>query len=364
MDKRTGLLRLLYLLLLLGAPAAALDCGQLHKGFCQGEPSQFGAGFASPAGHGGFGGDPACSVSRTPVVFVRGNGDSALGWDAPPVAVPGFPPPPNSLYDELRARGYQPCELFGVTFLSEDQQDTPERNYHRIEHYDVVADFIEAVLAHTGAAQVDIVSHSLGVTTALAALDYRGLWGHVRRFVNIAGGIRGLDACRATGHFNPWFSTCYDQTSAWEFGFAPDDYTFWWFFQSDNDWTGDGPASLRRAPQRQPQVRFYTLHAGDNDEVHCNSVSLGSCARGALFEPAANVQAQLDVGAGSTAADRDWDWSDGFSTNLAGGDRDGVGHFRARSNTGSIVFRMLSSDCRGAECAGDYGYGPVRVEGE
>jgi pimeloyl-ACP methyl ester carboxylesterase len=346
--------------LLAVAPATAreLDCGTHQGFFCHGAAGQYGGSFTSKVGHGGFGGADDCVPQRTPVVFFHGNGDAAPGWDSPPAPLRGFEPPPRSVYDELRAHGYQACELYGVTYLSESERKSPERNYHRIDDYDTLVGFIGAVKAHTGQSKVDVVAHSLGVTLALAALDYHGEWGSVRRFVNIAGGLRGLDTCYKAGWRNPFAPTCYKARGEHEFGFYPDG-TYWWFYRIDNRFTGAGPDGLRRAPERQPQVAFYTLHAGAHDQVHCGRGSLRSCADGALFAPAPNVRAQLNIGTGTTAGQLDWDWSDGLPSNLAGGDRDGIGHFHARANAGALVRQMLTSECRDADCASGYRYGPV-----
>src|SRR5690606_16986966 len=105
---------------------------------------------------------------------------------SPPAPVPGFERAPRSVYEELRAHGYRPCELYGVTYLDEDERENPDRNYHRVDDYDTLVAFIRAVRTHTGHALVDVVAHSLGVTLAIAVLDHHGEWGSVRRFVNIA----------------------------------------------------------------------------------------------------------------------------------------------------------------------------------
>ncbi len=46
-------------------------------------------------------------------------------------------------------------------------------------------------------------------------------------------------------------------------------------------------------------------------------------------------------------------------TNMGGGDTDGVGHFKAKNNTGTIIYKMLSTTCTGTGCANSYYYGPV-----
>ncbi|HEY8100400.1 MAG TPA: hypothetical protein VIF82_06570, partial [Burkholderiaceae bacterium] len=73
-----------------------------------------------------------------------------------------------------------------------------------------------------------------------------------------------------------------------------------------------------------------------------------------------NVKAQLNVGAGSNTQQVDWDWSDGMPWNVFGGDTNGVGHFHARSNTGTILVNMLNTTCTGTGCAAGYSYGPVK----
>ncbi len=103
-----------------------------------------------------------------------------------------------SVYQEFKARGYNDCELFGITYLSPGEQRSPAGNYHNPRKYDMLIAFIEAVKIYTGKDRVDIVAHSLGVSMALAALTYEDNlhrkgkgWAGVRRVVNIAGGVRG-----------------------------------------------------------------------------------------------------------------------------------------------------------------------------
>ena len=49
----------------------------------------------------------------------------------------------------------------------------------------------------------------------------------------------------------------------------------------------------------------------------------------------------------------------GVPFNLKGGDVDGVGHFKAKNNTGEIIYRMLTSDCTDLDCKGSYAGGPA-----
>ena len=357
------------------APAAvaasaqgALHCGVYAFPYCKGDASQFASNFRPGTGFGGFGGGVGCTPRRTPVVFVHGNADSALGWDAEVVAVPGHAKPARSVYDSFIAAGYQPCELYGVTYLTKAEQAEPKRNYHEPKKYRIVLRFIDAVKQHTGAPQVDIVAHSLGVSMTLAALTWQdtqrkndAAWRGVRRFVNIAGGVRGLGACAAAGPANPMVGTCGAENvlDAYVFGFYPDSGVP---MLGRNRWTAaSGERSLRTMPARHAPVRFYTVHAGAHDQVHCSTLQhAAACTQGALFEAAPNVMAQLNVGAGATAGKADFNFADRSAFVSAGGDADGVGHFKARNQTGAMLTTMLTTDCRALACKGGYNSGPAQ----
>src|SRR3954466_4181756 len=112
--------------LLCPTPAKALECGAFTFPKCSGEDVQFDGGFDPKVGHGGFGGG-ACRATKTPVVFIHGNGDRAINWASPVVGtVQGHVPPTRSVYDEFKHQGYNDCELFGITYLSGAGQETPQ----------------------------------------------------------------------------------------------------------------------------------------------------------------------------------------------------------------------------------------------
>lgn len=343
--------------LLLPGRAQALDCGSNNGFTCTGTASQYAGGFSPGVGSGGFGGASGCTATRTPVVFIPGNGDSAISFDMPPGAVGGYTTPTYSMYDELKSRGYKDCELFGVTYLSSSERGSPQYNYHSPSKYQILKTFIDAVKAYTGRSQVDIVAHSMGSSMALAMIKYYGYQGSVRRFVNIGGGLRGLNTCYSTGYQSPYAPTC----NAEAYVYPYDYYTFGYYpstgvaFYGYNRWTGSGSGSLRTLPSTYTSIAFYTITAGAYDQVHCFTTSYsGGCDSGALFNATTNVKAQVDIGFGSSAYAYDWDWADGSPFNAGGGDTsNGVGHFRSKTNAGRIVYNMLATTCT-TGCASGY----------
>lgn len=352
------------------APPAGLDCGNFEFPQCEGPDNQFHPSFLeafpeiTSRVEGGFGGEANCTPRRTPVVFVHGNADRAVNWDSDITGPVGErPAPPHSVYDEFRAAGYSGCELFGLTYLTESERQRPESNFHEPGNYAEILDFVDAVRVFSRSDKVNIVAHSFGASMSMAALTWDAEtragagWNRVERLVNIAGGIRGLGSCRAVGYANPVVTTCGSQNlvDQYTFGFHPDGPG-----PANNDWTGDqSPHSLRSMPTLHPEVAFFTISAGAHDQVHCTADdTIEECAQGALFEPADNVRAQIDVGAGTPAAATS-DEANGGSANTAGGDLDGVGHIKARNNTGRILVEMLGTACRQGECARTYEFGPA-----
>lgn len=337
----------------------AVTCGSFDGRVCNGAAYQYAGGFNPAVGEsGGFGGAYNCTVTHTPVIFIHGNGDNATSWDAPTFQVSGYAKPPLSVYQQFKAAGYQDCELFGVTYLDATERAAPQNNYHQESKYAILENFIRKVKAYTGKSQVDLVTHSLGVSMSMATLTYYGDWGSVRRFVNIAGGLHGLDTCLYTGYANPYATTCGSQ-NWWDsniFGLFPDSWS-----PGINAWTGDSDVNaLSNSAIQHLATSFYTLYAGSNDEIMCTTTSdYANCYKSPLLNASSNIKAQLNVGAGSKANQIDWSWSDYSMFKLMGGDSDGVGHFHSKSNTGKIILNMLNSNCTGAACAGGYAYGPV-----
>jgi len=141
----------------------------------------------------GFG--AAGPVRRTPVIFLHGNNDTPFPTTCNPF---------GRIHDfaQLFAdHGYSPSELWGLGYQG-DQCDLIEHPTNRsgVEHSTVanvpdLRSFIEAVLEYTGASQVDVVAHSLGVTLTREWLRQDRAYHLVRRFVAIDGPNHGIVNC-------------------------------------------------------------------------------------------------------------------------------------------------------------------------
>jgi hypothetical protein len=129
--------------LTVSTPAQALECGVANGSRCA-STTQYAGGFSPGVGFGGFGGG-TCTATKTPVVFVHGNADNAISWDGATSQVPGYIKPPRTVYEELRARGYNDCELFGITWLSSSEQGDSgaAHNYHKPAKYQILKTFID-----------------------------------------------------------------------------------------------------------------------------------------------------------------------------------------------------------------------------
>jgi len=276
-----------------------------------GPANQFAGGFnPGNAGLGGFGGGN-CVATRTPVVFVHGNSVNATFFARPSSS--GAP----SVYDTLKAAGYNDCELFGITYLSPAEQANRQLNYHTSAKAARIRDFIQAVKAYTGKSKVDLVAHSMGVTVAIHGITFGNLWGSIGTFINVSGGLKGLSTCLAVGFANPAFPTCGSQNlfDSNTFGFWPDGAA-----GASNPRTGTSASvGFRREPERRPAVRFFTISGGRSDEI----VGGDQCK----FNPAPALQAQLDVD---------------------------VDHLSSFSNTGAIIATMLGTSCTGTACCAGY----------
>ena len=173
----------------------------------------------------GFG--AAGPVTRTPVIFIHGNNDTP------------FPTACNPFYGRMQAfaqffadSGYSTSELWGIGYegdqcdLAVQADPTPPSGQTRrssIAHTNAanVPDlrrFVAAVLKFTGAREVDIVAHSLGVTIAREWIRQDDAARKVRRVVAIDGPNHGIINCSpnalnywqapAAGGFTPDSEVC------------------------------------------------------------------------------------------------------------------------------------------------------------
>lgn len=162
---------------------------------------------------GGFGGERAGAPLRhDPVIFVHGNHSDAVDWFV--------------VADQFKAAGYSDQELWAISYngLGGQYAGAPiicpcppsPRAVEYMARPDVapliaaggqyaanqvnVGDlraFIEAVRAYTGAEQVQLVGHSLGVTVIRQTMfEYPELYRRVSAVVSIAGGNHGTSLCR------------------------------------------------------------------------------------------------------------------------------------------------------------------------
>ena len=164
----------------------------------------------------GFG--AAGPITHTPVIFLHGNNDTPFPTACNPYGNM------QALAQYLADHGYSTSELWGLGYQG-DQCDLLADPTHRsrIAHTNAanVPDlrrFVRAVLAFTGAKQVDIVGHSLGVTLAREWMRQDEAQPIVRRLVAIDGPNHGIINCSpdpanywqapAAGGFTPSSDIC------------------------------------------------------------------------------------------------------------------------------------------------------------
>ncbi|HEY0191375.1 MAG TPA: hypothetical protein VGC42_09660, partial [Kofleriaceae bacterium] len=284
------------------ASDADLESGTVAHVVYNGAANQFGGSFhPTNAPYGGFGGGN-CTASKTPVVFIHGNTVNA-SYIARPTSTGAA-----TVYDTLKAAGYNDCELFGVTYLSTDEQGDEPGNYHTQAKAQRVRDFINDVKKYTGKSKVTVIAHSMGVTVALHGITYGNLWGSIDSFVNIAGGLRGLSTCLEVGYANPAFPTCGSQNffDSNTFGFWPDGA-----FGASNPRTGTSASvGFRNEPTRRSAVKFFTISGGDQDEI----VGGDQCR----FNAATSLKSQVNLN---------------------------IDHLDTFSNAGPVIKNMLTTTC-------------------
>jgi pimeloyl-ACP methyl ester carboxylesterase len=164
----------------------------------------------------GFG--AAGPVVHTPVIFLHGNNDTPFPTACNPFGrVQAFA-------QNLADRGYATSELWALGYQGDQcNLGADQTNRSRIAHT-VAANvpdlsrFVQAVLAYTGAKEVDIVAHSLGVPLAREWMRQEDAHRLVRRLVAIDGPNHGIINCSpnplnyfqapAAGGFTPNSEVC------------------------------------------------------------------------------------------------------------------------------------------------------------
>jgi pimeloyl-ACP methyl ester carboxylesterase len=169
----------------------------------------------------GFG--AAGRATRTPVIFLHGNNDTPFPTACNPF---GYI---HAMAQFFADHGYAAGELWGLGYQGDqcDLMTTPTNRsagaHSTVANVPDLRKFVEAVLDYTGARQVDIVGHSLGVTLARAWLRTDHAFHRVRRFVAIDGPNHGIINCSpspqnfyqlpASGGFTPDSAICLEYGS-------------------------------------------------------------------------------------------------------------------------------------------------------
>jgi pimeloyl-ACP methyl ester carboxylesterase len=194
--------------------AAAQAGGVVGNAFPPGFPSIEDTSLAKPVL--GFG--AAGAVTRTPVIFLHGNNDTPF-----PTACNPFGRM-QAMAQFLADNGYETSELWGLGYqgdqcdLAADQTRRSSIAHTNAANVPDLRRFVHAVLAFTGAKEVDIVAHSLGVTLAREWMRQDESQRLVRRFVAIDGPNHGIINCSpnpanyfqlpAAGGFTPKSEVC------------------------------------------------------------------------------------------------------------------------------------------------------------
>jgi pimeloyl-ACP methyl ester carboxylesterase len=144
----------------------------------------------------GFGGGTAGGpVNRVPVIFLHGNNDTPYATACNPYGRM------QALAQHLADNGYSTSELWGLGYqgdqcdLGADQTRRSSIAHTNQANVPDLRRFVRAVLAFTGAREVDIVGHSLGVTLAREWIRQDGAHALVRKLVAIDGPNHGIINC-------------------------------------------------------------------------------------------------------------------------------------------------------------------------
>jgi pimeloyl-ACP methyl ester carboxylesterase len=158
-------------------------------------PSDFPVILDSSSGQPVIGFGAAGKVTRTPVIFLHGNNDTPYPTSCNPYGKM------QAFAEFFHQAGYAESELWGLGYQG-DQCDLIAQPSNRSGAAHTVAAnvpdlrrFVKAVLAYTGARQVDVVGHSLGAVLVREWLRQDNAWHLVRRVVSVDGPHHGIISC-------------------------------------------------------------------------------------------------------------------------------------------------------------------------
>ena len=177
--------------LLGGTVGTATAAGTIGMSFPDGFPVIMDHSLNQPLA--GFG--AAGPVTRTPVIFLHGNNDTAHPTICNPYG------DAHSFAQYLSDQGYQPSELWGLNYLGDQCDLLSDQTHRSSEAHTIEANvpdlrnFVQAVLDYTGAKQVDIVAHSMGAVLAREWLRQDHAYKLVRRVVSVDGAHQGINSC-------------------------------------------------------------------------------------------------------------------------------------------------------------------------
>lgn len=162
-----------------------------------------------------YGGGVVGQSKHTPVILIHGNSDRAVTNNFPVSSNKwGW----NNLISYLLRQGYDTQDIYAISWGDMDETKA-SLQYHSYKNIKRIRDFIQAVKTYTKSDEVNIVTHSMGVTLVRKAIQggfgndllrvpsyyYLGpQLDYIKTFIGIAGANRGLKNC----YKFPQFPTC------------------------------------------------------------------------------------------------------------------------------------------------------------
>lgn len=193
-------------LLFVGAPSRAAH--MTAHGTPTGQAAKdFAADFVPPKDSewgwdlGGFGGESkGKALAYNPVIFFHGMGYDSSFWEATDAGSSTM-----NVRSFFKRNGYANQEVWAVSYNGARCLNTLTCGTGNDINVPDAYSFIQAVRAYTGAARVDIVAHSLGVTVVRKTVRvHPDLLDEIEDMVLIAGANHGSTSCR--GLEGTWYS--------------------------------------------------------------------------------------------------------------------------------------------------------------